>query len=420
MKFNGTFRGDDPARFNACVGDNGSPSYREYADGFADAAIILIDKAIDTLDVDDQIYPICFNMRHSVELRLKHQIAQLKLIRPKASLEFFDSAGSHDIGEIWSYFKRNSQLVDNRFDTLIREVDGYINDIAEVDPTGQTFRYPLSNESVKHLVDVAVINVVRLKNRFTILREKLESLHHLTSTLIDEYQQGTYTKNLSREDIRSIAERLPVFEEWKLDSFKIIKAEIKAEYKIGSAELCASINLIRSHREFAPMIGVQLSLIECDFDDLSVFFQCLEIINPLKDYLKESRIVPFDEKLFDDIMDNLESDLENDSLVHVACKEEIKLDALIEIFALYEFGRYLDYSESYEATYKSELSAKPLYEAHGSKLDRAISDYVNKTNAYRHIIESLKFLNQFEIVAKLDKLFNLGDYLGFMKDKGVV
>jgi hypothetical protein len=298
MKFNDTFRGDAPSQWNACVGNNGSPSYREYADGFADAAIILIDKAIETRDVDDQIYPICFNMRHSVELRLKHQIERLKLIRPEISLSDFDSAGSHDIGNIWGYFKAKSQLFDSRFEEVVGEIDSYIKDIAEVDPTGQTFRYPLSNESVKHLVDVAVINVVRLKDRFTILREKLEYLHRLTSTLINEYQQGTYTKNLSREEIKVIAERLPVFEEWKLANFKIIKAEIKAEYKIGSAELTACIDLIKSHREFAPMIGMQVSLIECDFDDLSIFFQCLEITHPLEKYLDKPRIVAFDKEMF--------------------------------------------------------------------------------------------------------------------------
>ncbi len=416
MKFNDTFRGDDPARFNACVGDNGSPSYREYADGFADAAIILIDKAIETLDVDDQIYPICFNMRHSVELRLKHQIERLNLIRAEVSLIDFDSAGSHDIGIIWGYFKNKSKLFDNRFEEVVDEIDGYIKDISEVDPTGQTFRYPLSSESAKHLVDVSVINVVCLKERFTILREKLEYLHRLTSTLINEYQQGTYTKNLSREDIKEIAERLPVFEEWKLDSFKTIKAEIKAEYKIGSAELAACIDLIKSHREFAPMIGMKVSLIVCDFDDLSVFFQCLEIINPLENYLDKPRIVAFDKEMFDEIIENMELDQENDSLAIIVCKEEIKLDSLIEIFALYEFGRYLNYSEYYEALYKEGLQSKPLYGAHDRELDTAIIHYTSKTNAHKHIVKSLKFLNQTEILSKLDELFNLSEYFYFVVD----
>jgi hypothetical protein len=116
---------------------------------------------------------------------------------------------------------------------------------------------------------------------------------------------------------------------------------------------------------------------------------------------------------FDVIIENMELDQENDSLAIIACKEEIKLDALIEIFTLYEFGRYLDYSEYYEATYKSKLDAKPLYKAHVSKLDSAIVHNVSKKNAYEYIIKSLKFLNQFETVAKLDELFNLSEYFDF-------
>lgn len=416
MKFNDTFRGDDPARFNACVGDNGSPSYREYADGFADAAIILIDNAIETLDVDDQIYPICFNMRHSVELRLKHQIERLKLIRPEISLNDFNSAGSHDIGIIWDYFKEKSQLFDSRFDKVVSEINGCVKDIAEVDPTGQTFRYPLSNESVKHLVNVAIINVVRLKDSFTILRERLDNLHYLTGILINEYQQGTYTKKLSREDIKTIAEHLPFKSEWRLDSFDDVRETVKEKYCIKNNELSDCINLIKAHREFSPMIGMEVSLIECDFDDLCVFFQCLEIINPLDDYLKSPRVVGFNEVSFDNMFNDLEAENENRLLTQMVCKEDIGLEALIGIFSLYEFGRHLNYSEYYEEIYKVELKSKALYEKHDRELDSIIDHYLNKTNAYECILKSLKFLSQCDMVASLDSMFDLKRYFDFVTD----
>lgn len=67
--WNALFRGDyELGAYNACVGDNGCPDLYYYADGFADSVFLLIDalttehKAI----LDTLIYPICFNLRHSV------------------------------------------------------------------------------------------------------------------------------------------------------------------------------------------------------------------------------------------------------------------------------------------------------------------------------------------------------------------
>lgn len=414
-KFNDTFRGDVLTQYNACVGDNGSPSYREYADGFADAAIILIEKSLTTLNIDEQIYPICFNMRHSVELRLKHQIAQLKLIRDEISLDDFDSAGSHDIGNIWTYFKAKSEKVDKRFKPVIDAIDGYINDIAGIDPTGQTFRYPLSNGSVKHLVDVSIINVVRLRDRFLVLRERLEELHYLSDALIREYQQGTYTQRLSRVDVAEIAKKLPVFSEWRDDSFKGIKEEIKKDYGIGSKELCEAIDLIKNHYEFSSNIGLKVELQSCDYDDLNVFFNCLLRTHSLEEYLGGPRVVNIAD-VMDDVVAKMDVDKKNDLATIADCKNRIDIGSLIEIFALYEFGRYLDYSETFMIMYESEISLKQNYLRSDQEFNSAILHYVHKKNAYEFIVRSLKFLNQFEIVTSLDKQFNLSEYFDFVDD----
>lgn len=415
-KFNDTFRGDVPTQYNACVGDNGSPSYREYADGFADAAILLIEKSLTTLNIDEQIYPICFNMRHSVELRLKHQIAQLKLIRDEISLDDFDDAGSHDIGNIWAYFKAKSEAVDKRFKPVIDVIDGYINDIAEIDPTGQTFRYPLSNDSVKHLVNVSIINVVRLRDRFKVLREQLEELHYLSDTLIREYQQGTYTQRLSRVDVAEIAEKLPVFSEWRDDSFKDIKKELKAYYGIGSKELSEAIDLIKKHYEFSLNIGLKVELNKCDYDDLNVFFNCLLRSHPLEGYLGGPRVVNMAD-IMDDVLAKMYVDKKNDLDSIGDCKNRIDIDALIEIFALYEFGRYLDYSESFMTMYEYEQSLKQNYLRSEQEFNSAILHYVHKKNAYEFIAKSLMFLGQADLVEKLDAGYKLSDYFNFMKDR---
>ncbi|WP_342247873.1 hypothetical protein [Pseudomonas sp. OTU2001] len=69
---NSTFCSSEPTWANACVGNNGSPGYFEYSKGFSTAANLLIDQVLSRkmdLEIDDLVYPVCFNMRHSVELR---------------------------------------------------------------------------------------------------------------------------------------------------------------------------------------------------------------------------------------------------------------------------------------------------------------------------------------------------------------
>lgn len=99
--WNATFRGAEPSWANACVGNNGSPGYREYAEGFSDAANMLLAHVLDNEErsnVDILVYPICFNIRHAVELRLKHAIIKIKhLYEVKKINKVFDLVTIHDI-----------------------------------------------------------------------------------------------------------------------------------------------------------------------------------------------------------------------------------------------------------------------------------------------------------------------------------
>ena len=76
---NQTFTGSDPTWANACVGENGSPNYIQYSKGYSKAANLLLNNVLNTRgkEVDLYIYPICFNMRHSIELRVKGAIQEM-------------------------------------------------------------------------------------------------------------------------------------------------------------------------------------------------------------------------------------------------------------------------------------------------------------------------------------------------------
>lgn len=84
---------DYPQYTTACVGNNGNPNILTYAEGFSSAANHLIDICISSMGgefpADIAVYPICFNMRHAIELYLKgfvsfvDELANIKKIQKK-------------------------------------------------------------------------------------------------------------------------------------------------------------------------------------------------------------------------------------------------------------------------------------------------------------------------------------------------
>lgn len=98
--WNALFRGDhELGQYDACVGDNGCSNLYYYAD----SVFLLID-ALTTgrkAMLDTLIYPICFNLRHSVELTIKGQIEDLgklaKLRKQPLAPDIEKVLNQHDI-----------------------------------------------------------------------------------------------------------------------------------------------------------------------------------------------------------------------------------------------------------------------------------------------------------------------------------
>ncbi|ECV2340829.1 hypothetical protein DTI15_23850, partial [Salmonella enterica subsp. enterica serovar Amager] len=277
--WNALFRGDyELGAYNACVGDNGCPDLYYYADGFADSVFLLIDalttehKAI----LDTLIYPICFNLRHSVELTIKGQIedlSQLAKLRkqplaPDTDIE--KVLNQHDIMNLWAFFSGHAVAFDRRYKEKLSTLEPLIHCIGETDPTGQTFRYSYSTEAKKHLTDVSVINVLVLRDQFRVIREQLEELAGLTQWLEREYSTGVFTKNLSRKDLHAIAVQLPPRHSWSDPAAGLddIIQTIKSENDIGSKELTEALNKIQDCRDLARIIGLPVTIPGLAMSDL--------------------------------------------------------------------------------------------------------------------------------------------------------
>lgn len=413
--YNQTFKGGTRrlARFNACVGNNGQPDMEEYASGFFDAALFLSEAVIKDsrkYPVDLIIYPIAFNMRHGVELWLKHFLKQIKHIRSQKiskltkdlQIQGFvtevDMTKTHDINVFWRWFKFNSEKKDYRFKEMNHKLSEYISDIGEIDPTGQTFRYPFDTESLKHLVNTPIINIVNLNKRLVNLKGLIRELERLLSDLIEEYGTGTYTNNLAREQLHYISKKLPNRKNWSSVEFKETKDRLKSELRIGSKEYSEALNIIQNNYEFAANVGVIIPLKSLSKEELTLFIKTWLVFHP--ESVRDSN--PFEAALnFEQI------EYEQNSLAKAV--EEISIGSQADIGALFYLAIEPEYSENYHQKFEIEYVDASREKSDDSSALKYLNHFAEKANYIENMVISLKLLRQTELLSDLQKQFDVVD-----------
>lgn len=394
---------------NACVGQNGHPDYPEYAKGFCVAASIIIEKIIQEKDdkflkynLDELIYPIAFTMRHSVELRLKHTASYLNelAIKTGREIENFNHAQQHDIAIIFDYISKAATRIDERYKTHIQLIAPFIAEIAEVDPTGQTFRYPYDSAGTnKHLEDVALINIYVLQERFAKLENLLSDLHDLNIHLVEEYNEKSFTKSLSRLQLFNLARMLPNYDKWSHENFDGIRLDCRSRLDISGKELSKAIDIIKIHYEMAPLIGICLPLQAAQKDDLINFFDTWIKLhnNSSKGTISSSRDIHL--KAIDHIK------VSHDAITEI--EKNIGLNAIADIQALFELMRFPIYSEYYVRVYQQNQITLNLYFNNDRRAFREEIDYIiSKINAFEYILKSLYRLNQLHLAKELENRYS--------------
>jgi len=392
-KSNQTFRVGAPTWANACVGDNGNPQIFEYAAGFASAAKSLLDTVIHDAGMELSVDPICFNMRHALELFLKSTVAsltQLATIR-KAKLPFFDMSGTHDLGMIWGYVKDGATVLDARYRVHIEGLEEYVRDIADLDATGQVFRYPFDTENNKHLVEVSVINVLVLKQRFEELVERLRHLAVFNDDVLDEYRWGTFTSKLSRAQLVEIARALPPRAQWTGPGFDAAKAAIKQTYGLSSNDFSRAICQIEKRHEIAILIDLELKIPGLSAEALETFFDQWTKIHSLKALRAppEPLIIGSGEVGLEKM---LEWRQKRDDCA-AALLGAILPQAFAALDALFYFNREQPYSEAFEAVLQVSLREATAH-TDPQRFRSAILNLLDRTSALVNVLNSLDFLGQ--------------------------
>jgi hypothetical protein len=410
--YNNTFKGvPNLSHYNACVGNNGQPDLPEYAGGFMDAALrlgeLVIKKDIEN-SIDEFIYPIAFNMRHSVEVWLKYFLKQLKSIRSDKLLKPLqdgqteivisetDMTQTHNINVFWEWFKFNSEKRDMRFVDINQRLDEYISDIGEIDPTGQTFRYPYNTESQKHLIKTPIINLVNLTKRILELKELIKELNYLLLELNDEYNTETYTRNLSRKQLAYISTQLPHRTDWSLPVFDEVRDKLKLEFNIGSKEYTEALNIIQKHHEFAKNIGMTVHLKSVSKDDLKAFIDTWLVYHSKK---------PRKTDTFKAYLDFNQQKKEHEALKSAVC--HIDLNSQADIGAIFYLARFPKYSEAYNQVFNTELSDVIYNQSHNTL--QYLDHFLEKLNFVENMVVSLNLLGQTELLKKLQQEYEVVD-----------
>ncbi len=413
----------EPTWANACVGNNGQPGYFDYAQGYSLAANLLIKAVLGgrglEYSIDKFVYPICFNMRHSIELRLKGICDYfIKLSVYRGRLRYFDLKGSHDIGGLWEYVTESASIIDSRFKFFVELLHQRIMDVAEIDSTGQTFRYPDDNENFKHLVDVSLINLKNLSRKFSEMEAILDYFEYMCVDLIEEYSLGTHTSKLSRSQLIYIGRLLPPKKEWGGVEFKKLVEELKLKYALSSNDFSRAIDKIKSHYGAAPALEAP-KLICLDYDGMCAFFDAWFEVNDME-YLKDRAgddepLKLGREESIDEFFKELEDRAKVQDGLWGAIKEKVSVEWLADLKALYECHNSR-YSEEYPKCYGAHKQALVNRCSDEEELRERFFDFLGMPRAIVYILKGLYLVGHKVMAEKLVAQYELEGYFGWLED----
>ena len=381
--FNKTFNIGE-THLNACVGNNGIQDHETYGLGYHEAIICMIAACKNhSVTLDAIIYPLVFCARHRIELFLKDNLLKFKEIRASNLVEEKVLQSTHDLEKLWHLFKDISTNTDRRFHHFRDKTEDYILDFSEMDPTGETFRYPYDKYKTIYMEETPIINILIFEQRYNELSEMMEEFEYLTNTLIYEYAQNTFTPELSREDLRQISEILPPKEMWGDESFDKAKAKIQADFGLSNRKLSQAIDIIKKHKEFSYNIGMSEPLNFITLKEFCIYLETYRYLHSEKLCGKETFK-----------RDHLEEVWHAEAKSVEKIKNELSREAIVGLFTLIELGKLDYYSEAMLFLYEK-------YDREACD-DMQVLEYcsyiINNTQALRYIERAFKKINQTDLL----------------------
>lgn len=400
--------------YNACVGDNGRVDNTHYAKGFSLSVNILIDSVLSgkgKYSVDEIIYPICFNLRHSVELYIKCLMEIIENIDAFKRKNIFFDWGSikkdkklHDVASLWNEYREKTELFDDRFFKFNDSLSLSVLDIGEVDSTGETFRYAFDRGNGKHLTKESVINIEYLKDQAIGISNKFDNLVDFSLYLKEEYEVGVCTDNVSRQNIYKIIKKIPLYENWGSEEFSRIKKEILAEYDLSSKEFGRVLDKAKNNYELSCQIGIKIPLQGVTEEDIECFLDSWVKYHPEK-FRSGGGIVGSSDTLNFLLEESLSNKYKTEYWDNV--KKTLTPEILAGLNTLYQLGRERKFSEYYKEVYKVELKeSNSIFEFGQDDVYDSLMHIFDKSNFLENILFSLYFIDYRDLADRFVQKYN--------------
>lgn len=181
---------------------------------------------------------------------------------------------THDLADLKKRILSIYQI-DERIPKVFDPVLPYLAHYEDIDPQGDAFRYLFSRKGKPHLEknNIGLVNLATVGFQHEEISQILRNTQILLYHLQKEYKTGTFTKDLSREQLDEISKVLPKPKEFA-NKIKETKEVIKAKYQIGSNKFDEALSLIKRNREFSYNIGKERVFPSLSESTLEIFGEC--------------------------------------------------------------------------------------------------------------------------------------------------
>lgn len=156
------FKTSGDSRFFSCLNYENDPTYL-YSMGYLRAGDVMVDYILENgCYMDTLVYPIIFNYRQYIELRLKEIIWSGRMLLDQEGRYPF----SHNIDNLWGIAKR---LVDLTWEDAEKPeeyalIDSVMADFAEIDPNSEAFRFTENRDGERYLKGIERLDTPHIKD----------------------------------------------------------------------------------------------------------------------------------------------------------------------------------------------------------------------------------------------------------------
>lgn len=222
-----------PIFFNACVGKNGA-TQDSYFDGYEKMVELICSYLLQNHGkyIDSFIYPFFYGIRHVIELKLKLILHLTNLI---AFFHYKDI--THSISDLWNYVEVNTKKIDCQLANPIFLCKKAVNDLIQLDDSGQVFRYRIDSNGILNLKNVSTINLAIVYKEFAPVFKNLDNIICVLRQIITwdipfqkklNYKFNGYKSERSFHFIKRAVKILSNYDSLpSKDKYKILKRKLK-------------------------------------------------------------------------------------------------------------------------------------------------------------------------------------------------